>query len=264
MLSKSPTSRSPLRRDGHGLVRLFSFRMTAGSPISGEIGLPAEAVPPTPVSPVQISTIFAAAIRLQEWMVEPPSVATMTERDSRISEIIAEEGSRLRNFIRRRVPNDADAEDVLQEVFFEVIAAYRLMLPVQQWSAWMFRVARNRIIDLFRKKRLSESGNDPAAISNEGEALLLEEVLPSPDAGPAEAYARTILLDEIDEALEELPEEQREVFVAHEVEGYSFKEIAARTGVSLNTLLSRKHYAVVHLRRRLQAIYDEFNSRMGR
>jgi len=190
-------------------------------------------------------------------MDEPSSIALMTERDRQISEIIAEQRSRLRNFIRKRVPNEADAEDLLQEVFFEVIEAYRLMEPVQQWGAWMFKVARNRIIDLFRKKRLGTFGNDRVAVSEEGETLRLEDVLPSPDAGPAEAYARTVLLDELEEVLDELPEEQREVFTAHEIEGYSFKEIAARTGVSVNTLLSRKHYAVVHLRRRLQAIYDE-------
>ena len=191
-------------------------------------------------------------------MNEPSSVISMTERDRQLSEIIAEERSRLRNFIRKRVPNQADAEDLLQEVFFEVIEAYRLMEPVHQWSAWMFQVARNRIIDLFRKKRLGTLGNDPVAVSGERETLRLEDVLPSPDAGPAEAYARTVLFDELEEALDELPEEQREVFTAHEIEGYSFKEIAARTGVSVNTLLSRKHYAVVHLRRRLQAVYDEF------
>ncbi|HKO04629.1 MAG TPA: RNA polymerase sigma factor [Candidatus Acidoferrales bacterium] len=191
-------------------------------------------------------------------MDETASVISMTEQDRQITELIAGEGSRLRNFIRKRVPNEADAEDLLQEVFFEVIAAFRLMEPVQQWSAWMYRVARNRIIDLFRKKRLGAGGNDPVALSDEGETLRLVDLLPSPDAGPAEAYARTVLLDELEEALDELPEEQREVFTAHEIEGYSFKEIAARTGVSVNTLLSRKHYAVVHLRRRLQGIYEEF------
>lgn len=190
-------------------------------------------------------------------MDEPPSITWMTERDRQISELVAGERSRLLNFIRKRVPNEADAEDLLQEVFFEVLEAYRLMEPVQQWSAWMFQVARNRIIDLFRKRRLRQFASDPAAVSGEGETLL-EDMLPSPDAGPAEAYARTVLLDEIEDALDELPEEQREVFIAHEIDGYSFKEIAARTGVSVNTLLSRKHYAVVHLRRRLQAIYDEF------
>jgi RNA polymerase sigma factor (sigma-70 family) len=191
-------------------------------------------------------------------MDEPTSITWMSERDRQISEIIAAERSRLRNFIRKRVPNEADVEDLLQEVFYEVVEAYRLLEPIQQWGAWMFRVARNRIIDLFRKKKLESLGSDTVAVSDEGEALLLEDVLTSPDAGPAAAYARSVLLDEIEEALEELPEEQRNVFVAHEIDGYSFKEIAGRTGVSVNTLLSRKHYAVLHLRRRLAAMYDEF------
>ena len=191
-------------------------------------------------------------------MDEPPTVASMTEHDRHISEIIAEERSRLRNFIRKRVPNEADAEDLLQDVFYEVVEAYRLMEPVQRWGAWMFKVARNRIIDSFRKRRLEASGNDPVAVSDEGEELLLEDVLPSPDAGPAEVYARTVLMQELEEALDELPEEQRDVFIAHELEGTSFKEISARTGVGVNTLLSRKRYAVLHLRRRLRAIYGEF------
>lgn len=182
----------------------------------------------------------------------------MTEQDRQIAEIIAEARPRLLNFIRKRVPNEADAEDLLQEVFFEVIEAHRLMEPVQRWSAWMFRVARNRMVDLFRRKRLEASGSDPVTASSEGERPLLLDLLPSPEAGPAEAYARTVLLDELEEALAELPEEQREVFVAHEIEGYSFKQIATRTGNGVNTLLARKHYAVLHLRRRLQAIYEEF------
>lgn len=186
-----------------------------------------------------------------------PGVTSMSEQDRQISATIAREGSRLRNFIRRRVANEADAEDLLQEVFFEVVEAYRLMEPIEQWGAWMFRVARNRIIDLFRKRRLGGLESDPAASEEEGK-LALEDVLPSPQAGPAEAYARTVLLEELEEALAELPQEQREVFVAHEIEGYTFKEIGAQTGVSVNTLLSRKHCAVMHLRRRLQAIHDEF------
>ncbi len=185
-------------------------------------------------------------------------MTSMSEQDRQIAEIIAEERSRLRSFIRRRVPNEADAEDLLQEVFCEVVEAYRLMEPVQRWSAWMFKVARNRIVDLFRRKRPETSGTDPVAVSEEGEELLLEDVLPSPDAGPAEAYARTVLLDELEDALAELPEEQRAVFLAHEVEGESFRRMAARTGVGVNTLLARKRYAVLHLRRRLQAIYNEF------
>ncbi len=191
-------------------------------------------------------------------MDEPSSITWMTAQGRQNSEIIAGVRSRLRNFIRKRVPNEADAEDLLQEVFYEVIEAYGLMEPVQRWSAWMFQVARNRIIDLFRRKKMEVVGSDSVAASDEGEALLLGDVLPSPDAGPAAAYARTVLLDELEAALDELPEEQREVFIAHEIDGYRFKEIAARTGVSVNTLLSRKRYAVLHLRRRLQAIYDEF------
>jgi RNA polymerase sigma factor (sigma-70 family) len=191
-------------------------------------------------------------------MDDSPSIAKMSERDRRIAEIFAEEGARLRNFIRRRVPNEEDAEDLLQDVFYEVTLASRLAAPVERWGAWMFRVARNRIIDLFRKKKIERLGSEPVAVSEEGEELLLEDVLPSRDAGPAAEYARSVLLEEIEEALEELPEEQRTVFIAHEVEGYSFKEIAARTGVSVNTLLSRKHYAVVHLRKRLQTVRDEF------
>jgi RNA polymerase sigma factor (sigma-70 family) len=178
------------------------------------------------------------------------------EQDQRISEAIAREQSRLRSFIRRRVPDPGDAEDILQDVFYELVAAYRLMQPIEQVGAWLFRVARNRIIDLFRKKKLHAVSND--AITKDGEALLLDDLLPSPDAGPEALFARSVLMDELDAALDELPAEQREVFIAHEIEGRSFKELAAETGLSVNTLLSRKHYAVLHLRRRLQAIYDEF------
>jgi RNA polymerase sigma factor (sigma-70 family) len=182
----------------------------------------------------------------------------MAEQDQRISEAIVREQSRLRNFIRRRVADREDAEDVLQDVFYELVEAYRLMKPVEQVTAWLFRVARNRITDLFRRKRREALRSEPAAITENGETLQLEDLLPSPDAGPEAAYAQSVLLEELDAALDELPEEQREVFVAHELMGYSFKELAAQTGVSVNTLLSRKHYAVVYLRERLQAIHDEF------
>ncbi len=188
-------------------------------------------------------------------------MTSMTEHDLQIAEIIAGERSRLRNFIRKRVPNEADAQDLLQEVFFEFIEAYRLMEPMQRWSAWMFQVARNRIIDLFRKRRFEASGSYAVAGTDDDDILLLGDALPSPDAGPAEAYVRTVLMEELEEALAELPQVQREVFIAHEIEGESFKEMAARTGLSVNTLLSRKRYAVLHLRRRLQAIYDEFVKR---
>ena len=179
------------------------------------------------------------------------------EQDQRISEVVKREQSRLRNFIRRRVPDLRDAEDILQDVFYELVEANRLLMPIEHVSGWLFRVARNRIIDFFRKKK-PERFSD-LAVADEGDQLLqLEEVLPSPDAGPEALYARKVLLDELELAVGELPEEQREVFVAHEVEGRSFKEIAAETGVSVNTLLSRKRYAVRRLRERLQRIYDEF------
>ena len=185
------------------------------------------------------------------------SVAAMTEQDSRISEVIAEQRSRLRSFIRKRVPNEADVEDLLQEVFYELVAANRLLLPIDYVTGWLFRVARNRITDLFRKKR-PENFTDAAALDEDGELLRIEDLLPSPEAGPEALYLRGVLLDELESALGELPADQRQVFVAHELEGRSFKELSAESGVSVNTLLSRKRYAVLHLRRRLQSIHDEF------
>ena len=182
----------------------------------------------------------------------------MADQDQRISEAFTREQGRLRNFIRKRVANTGDAEDILQDVFYELVEAYRAMVPVEHTTAWLFRVARNKIVDLFRKKKPAASINEAVNANEDGESLAIEDLLPSPDAGPEAAYARAVLLDELDLALEELPEDQREVFVAHEIEGRSFKELAATTGVSVNTLLSRKHYAVVQLRQRLQAIHDEF------
>src|SRR6059036_2078776 len=178
------------------------------------------------------------------------------EQDQRISEVVERERSRLFNFIRRRVPDRRDAEDILQDVFYELVEANRLLMPIEHVTGWLFRVARNRITDLFRKKT-PESFSDAAVADEEDELLQLEDLLPSPDAGPEALYARNVLLDELELAVDELPEEQREVFVAHELEGRSFKEMAAETGVIVNTLLSRKRYAVLHLRERLQSIYDE-------
>lgn len=180
------------------------------------------------------------------------------EQDQRISEAVELERARLWKFIRKRVSDQRDAEDILQEVFYELLEAYRMMKPIEQVSAWLFRVARNRITDLFRKRRPEASQSDPVAFAEDGESLRLEDLLPSPDAGPEAAYARSVLLEELEAAFDELPQEQREVFIAHEIEGLSFKELAAATGTSVNTLLSRKHYAVVQLRERLRAIYDEF------
>jgi RNA polymerase sigma factor (sigma-70 family) len=188
------------------------------------------------------------------------SMTPMAEQDSQIAEVIAGERSRLRSFIRKRVPNEADVEDLLQEVFYELVEAHRLLMPIDYVTGWLFRVARNRITDLFRKKR-PENFTDRAVRDEEGEPLRIEDLLPSPDAGPEALYVRHALLDELKLALGELPAEQREVFVAHELEGRSFKELSAESGVSVNTLLSRKRYAVLHLRQRLQTIHDEFTKK---
>jgi RNA polymerase sigma factor (sigma-70 family) len=210
-----------------------------------------------------VRTIFSPLIRLHSQVDRVLQAETLTAepvtagQDQRISEAIAREQARLRNFIRKRVPDIADAEDILQDVFYELVEAYRLMKPVEQVSAWLFRVARNRITDLFRKKK-PESFSDAATEDESGELLQIEDMLPSPEAGPEALYARTVLLDELAFALDELPEEQREVFVAHEIEGRSFKEMSADRGVSVNTLLSRKRYAVLHLRERLKSVYEEF------
>jgi RNA polymerase sigma factor (sigma-70 family) len=189
--------------------------------------------------------------------------STTIQQDRRIAETIGREQGRLWNFIRRRVANESDAEDILQDVFYELVQAYRLMKPIEQVSAWLYRVARNRIIDRFREKRPEASTDAPVAFAEHGEELRLEDLLPSPEAGPEADFARRVLLEELDDALDELPHEQREAFVAHELEGRSFKDLAAETGVSANALRLRKHYAVAHLRERLEAIYHEFTQAGG-
>ena len=165
------------------------------------------------------------------------------EDDLRLTGVMTREQSRLRNFIRRRVADPRDAEDILQDVFTELVEANQLLMPIEHVSGWLFRVARNRIVDLFRRKK--------------GESLELEDLLPSRDAGPDAELARATLLEELETALAELPKEQRDVFVAHEIEGKSFKEMADESGVGINTLLSRKRYAVLHLRERLRKTYDD-------
>ncbi len=181
------------------------------------------------------------------------------EQDRRISDVVTRERSRLLNFIRRRVPDPRDAEDILQDVFYKLVEANRLLMPIDHVTGWLFRVARNRITDLFRKKR-PELLSDIAIAYEDDELPRLEDLLPSPDAGPDALYARRVLLEELELAIDELPDEQRDVFVAHELEGRSFKDMADQTGVSINTLLARKRYAVLHLRERLQSVYDEFTS----
>jgi len=195
---------------------------------------------------------------MSTWKISEPPVrygammeAIALEQNRRIAETVERERGKLRNFIRRRVPDPGDAEDILQDVFYELVEASRLMQPLEQVTAWLYRVATNRIIDLFRKKK-------PVTLSDQ-EWGNLDDLLPSPEGGPEAAYARSVLLDEIDAALDELPEEQRDVFVAHELQGRSFKELADASGVGVNTLLSRKHYAVLHLRKRLQEIHKEFS-----
>ena len=190
-------------------------------------------------------------------MTEWSSSLVMSERDRQLSEVVAEQRSRLRNFIRRRVPDPIDAEDIVQEVFYELVEANRMLMPIEHVTGWLFRVARNRITDLFRRRK-TESFSDLASEDEEGVQLNVEDLLPSPEAGPEAVYFRNLLLDELELALEELPEEQREVFVAHELDGRSFKELAEESGIGINTLLSRKRYAVLHLRERLQTIHDEF------
>jgi len=185
-------------------------------------------------------------------MIEPAM-----DQDRKIAEIVSQQQSRLGNFIRRRVPNPADAEDLLQEVLFELVQAHRLLMPIETVTGWLYRVARNRITDLFRKKK-PEPFTDAAIEDDSGELLAFEDLLPSPDDGPEALYFRRVLLDELRAAIDELPPDQREVFLAHEIEGRSFDELAAETGVNRNTLLARKRYAVLHLRKRLQAIHDEF------
>jgi RNA polymerase sigma factor (sigma-70 family) len=182
------------------------------------------------------------------------------EQDRRIVAALDRERPRLIHWLRRYVTDPGDVEDLLQDVFYELVVAYRLLQPVEQAGAWLFRVARNRLVDRWRKKR-PEALADHALVTAEGELLGLADLLPSPEAGPEAAYARSVLVEELEDALAALPDAQREVFLAHEVEGLSFKEIAARTGVGVNTLLSRKHAAVLQLRRRLQAVYDEFLTR---
>ncbi len=189
-------------------------------------------------------------------LLTPP---TMTDRDSDITATVLRERTRLGNFIRRRVRDPSEAEDILQDVFGEFVQAYRLPAPIEQASAWLFRVARNRIIDRFRKKKeqpLTESDDDPDEASDD---YRLDLALPALDAGPEALYARSVVLEALQRALDELPENQRDVFIAHELDGISFKEMAAQTGVPLNTLLARKRYAVLHLRLQLQAVYDELD-----
>ncbi|MFN8588278.1 MAG: sigma-70 family RNA polymerase sigma factor [Candidatus Eisenbacteria bacterium] len=184
------------------------------------------------------------------------------ERDRDIGEVVRSERPRLSEFIRRRVPDAADAEDIVQEVFHELVEANRLLVPIEHVTGWLYRVARNRIIDLFRRRRPTAATAGGAGGEGSGDASL-DDLLPSPDAGPEALHARALLIEELAEAVADLPPDQRDVFVAHEIEGRSFRELSEATGVSVNTLLSRKHYAVRRLRARLQDAYDAYREEGG-
>jgi RNA polymerase sigma factor (sigma-70 family) len=205
----------------------------------------------------KIPTIFVAVFRLVKQMSAQATVTAMMEQDERIEDVVAREGGRLRSFIRRRVADAADVEDVLQDVLFELVRANRMLVPIEFVTGWLFRVARNRITDLFRKQK-PESWAVAGGVDETGEPRLIEEILPSPEDGPLALAMRRALLEELDRAIGALPAEQRAVFVAHEIDGLSFKEIAEETGVNVNTLLSRKRLAVKALRRRLTRVHDEF------
>lgn len=185
--------------------------------------------------------------------------ALMTEQNRSLTETITRERGRLGQFIRRRVPDPSEAEDILQDVFFDFVEMYRLPEPIEQVGAWLFRVARNRIIDRFRKKREEPLPQTQDGGSEGEEDYWLEQALPAPDGDPESRYARAMILDAISFALDELPAEQRDVFIAHELDGRSFKDMAADSGTKLNTLLGRKRQAVLHLRNRLQPLYNELS-----
>jgi len=192
--------------------------------------------------------------------MDPPTPTILmadSSRDSDITATVLRERSRLANFIRRRVRDQTDAEDILQDVFYEFVEAYRLPAPIEHASAWLFHVARHRIVDRFRKKKEQALVDTGEPDDDEERELRLDLALPALDVGPEAAYARSVLLRALQQALDELPENQRDVFVAHELEGISFKAMAASSGVAVNTLLARKRYAVLYLRARLQPVYDE-------
>ena len=207
-------------------------------------------------------TIFVPLRRLHTWVVEAlKQIWPMAEQDQQISEVVTREQSRLRSFIRRRVRDPLDAEDILQDVFYRLVEANRLLMPIDHVTGWLFQVARNRITDFFRKGKRA-AFREEMTENDEGEWSRIDDLLPSLEAGPEAVYLRQVMLSELEEALGELPAEQREVFIAHELEGRSFKELSAESGVNVNTLLARKRYAVLHLRKRLRNRYDEFISRL--
>jgi RNA polymerase sigma factor (sigma-70 family) len=192
-------------------------------------------------------------------MTDALSLHNMSERQNEsIAEAVKTNRPRLRDFIRQRVADIEDAEDILQDVFEELTEAVRMMQPIEQVASWMFRVARNKIIDRYRKKK-TESLEDQKfyTTQSEDEQLMLADLLADTNGSSANRFDNSLLWNAIEEALDELPPEQRNVFVWHEIDGKSFNSIAEETGIPLNTLLSRKRYAVLHLRKKLRDIYNE-------
>ena len=182
--------------------------------------------------------------------------ATQDSKNQTLKVAFQDEKQRLLAFIRKRVPEKTDAEDILQDVFYQLAETFNVLEPIEQISAWLFRVARNKIIDRYRKKK-PESLEQYLNTGEDEESWNLSRLLFDPQDGPENTYTRTRVWDALAEALDELPTEQRDVFVWHELEGKSFKDISEETGVTVNTLLSRKRYAVLHLRKRLESLYDE-------
>jgi RNA polymerase sigma factor (sigma-70 family) len=185
------------------------------------------------------------------------SVAYMTQaQNESIGEVVRENGKRLFDFIRHRVNEEEEAEDIYQDVMFELTNAYRMMQPIEKIAAWLYRVARNKITDKYRKKR-PDLLQDKVFISDDDDHLYLEDLLRSTEESPDKDFDQALIQQALEEALDELPKEQRDVFIQHELEGISFNEIAEATGVTVNTLLSRKRYAVLHLREKLRSLYEE-------
>lgn len=185
---------------------------------------------------------------------------TIHQQDGIIQQAVVKNRSRLIDFIRRRVPDSFDAEDIAQDVFFELVETYRLMKPVEQLASWLFSVARHKITDLYRKQKTTplETQSAIAPDSDDDDFLMLADLLSSADDTADNKMMREAVMETLDEALDELPEEQRDAFVMHELDGLKFEEISAITGTPVKTLISRKRYAVMHLKQRLQYLYDDF------
>jgi RNA polymerase sigma factor (sigma-70 family) len=281
-------------RDGEGLLlrfpgTKFALKSTRNPkrapPAAIIIAFPCQPVPGVKCPPIRkthgevVSTpvvlaTFGVSLRCHGQFSRPSSVypcmddamalqQIMSKDNSRIAAAVAEQGPRLRAFVRRQVADLSEVDDIVQETFLELVSAYRLLQPVEHLAAWLLRVARNRIIDRFRARSRQASPGEASGRDSVGSAVepsrVLEQWLAADDGGPESAYVRGVLADELIAAVDELPAEQRDVFLAHELDGRSFKQLRAETGIGINTLLGRKHAAVRHLRRRLEDIRSEFD-----